>query len=105
MQIEQLSVITISTLAILYTFVSFITFVIYAIDKSAAKKGRWRTKERTLHLLSLFGGWPGAILAQRLFRHKTKKRDFRAVFWLTVIINIALLYGLMLSSGMINPVN
>ncbi len=105
MQLEELSVVTIGSLAVLYTFVSMITFVIYYLDKSAAKHGRWRTKEKTLHLLSLFGGWPGAILAQRLFRHKTKKRNFRVVFWLTVLLNILLLYWLFVSSGMINAIN
>ena len=70
-----------------YLGASMITYFAYAKDKSAAKDGSWRTQEKTLHLFSLMGGWPGAILAQQKFRHKTKKVSFRSVFWVTVILN------------------
>ncbi|HET6805291.1 MAG TPA: cold shock and DUF1294 domain-containing protein [Frateuria sp.] len=69
--------------------VSALTFVVYALDKSAARQGRWRTREQTLHLLALAGGWPGALAAQRLLRHKSRKASFRGVFWLTVLANVA----------------
>lgn len=59
----------------------------YALDKSAAKAGSFRTQESTLHLLALVGGWPGAMIAQQTLRHKTKKQSFRAVFWMTVLLN------------------
>lgn len=72
-----------------YAVISAITFIAYAIDKSAAQSGRWRTSEVTLHLLALVGGWPGALLAQQTLRHKSKKRSFRAVFWITVLLNCA----------------
>lgn len=71
----------------IYIGVSLLTFIIYAADKSAAKKGAWRTQESTLHLLSLAGGWPGALIAQQTLRHKSKKQSFQAVFWLTVLMN------------------
>ncbi|WP_342352801.1 DUF1294 domain-containing protein [Psychrosphaera saromensis] len=61
----------------------------YAIDKSAAKKGRWRTKESTLHLLSLAGGWPGAYFAQNILRHKLRKKPFKVVYWITVLLNVS----------------
>jgi uncharacterized membrane protein YsdA (DUF1294 family) len=35
----------------------------------------------------LLGGWPGALLAQDLFRHKTSKTVFQAMFWCTVLLN------------------
>jgi uncharacterized membrane protein YsdA (DUF1294 family) len=66
-----------------------VTFMAYALDKSAAQRGTWRTKETTLHLLALVGGWPGALLAQQLLRHKSSKTQFRHVFWATVLINVA----------------
>ncbi len=72
-----------------YLGVSVITFVSYAADKQAAKRGAWRTPEQTLHGLALVGGWPGALLAQQVFRHKSSKSEFRAVFWCTVMLNIA----------------
>ena len=70
---------------------SMISFFIYWKDKRAAEKNRPRTPEKTLHLLSLLGGWPGSMLAQRKFRHKTKKFKFRIVFWLTALLNTAAL--------------
>jgi len=55
------------------------------IDKRKAESGEWRTPENTLHLFELLGGWPGAFLAQRLFRHKTEKVSYQVVFWLIVL--------------------
>jgi uncharacterized membrane protein YsdA (DUF1294 family) len=63
------------------------TFLLYAFDKWAARTGRWRVPERTLHLLALAGGWPGGFIAQRLLRHKSSKRSFQVVFVGSVIIN------------------
>ncbi|OIR17895.1 cold-shock DNA-binding domain protein [mine drainage metagenome] len=70
-----------------YLGVSVVTFLTYAIDKSAAQNNRWRIKERTLHLFSLLGGWPGALVAQKTLRHKSKKEAFQAVFLAMVVIN------------------
>ena len=73
----------------LYGGASVVAFLAYGFDKAAARRRRWRTPESTLHLLGLAGGWPGALLAQQLLRHKSSKRSFVAVFWLTVSANIA----------------
>ena len=72
----------------LYLGVSAITFGSYAIDKSAARLKQRRVAETSLILLGMLGGWPGAILAQQLLRHKTAKPSFRAVFWVSVLINV-----------------
>jgi uncharacterized membrane protein YsdA (DUF1294 family) len=72
----------------LYSGASVITFIVYAVDKSKAKRGVWRIKESTLHLLALVGGWPGAALAQQMLRHKSHKKKFRIVFWLMVFVNV-----------------
>lgn len=82
-----------------YGVLSLITFIVYAIDKSAARKGQWRIKERTLHLLALCGGWPGAFYAQHRLRHKSSKLSFKRVFWLTCLINIVVLYWLLTNNG------
>lgn len=73
---------------------SAIVFVLYGIDKRRAIKNQPRISERTLHIFSMLGGWPGAHLAQRLFRHKTLKISFRLVFWLTVAVHLMMIaYG------------
>jgi len=70
-----------------YLGMSAVAFAAYALDKSAARNNTWRTSEFTLHLLGLLGGWPGALVAQQILRHKSKKTAFRQVFWMTVVIN------------------
>ncbi len=75
----------------LYLFMSTISFLAYAADKEAAKRRRWRVSEGQLHLLDILGGWPGAIMAQQLLRHKTAKARYRIAFWITVLINCMLL--------------
>ena len=86
-------------LSVIIIFASLITYVAYAKDKSAASKGTWRVPEKTLHLLALFFGWPGALIAQERLRHKTKKLGFRLIFWLTVLLNMAVMYFIHTPSG------
>ena len=83
----------------LYLVSSIITFLAYAIDKSAAQNDRWRTKESTLHLFGLVGGWPGALLAQKTLRHKSKKQEFQTVFWVTVCANCFTLGWLLITKS------
>ncbi|NOI91778.1 DUF1294 domain-containing protein [Vibrio splendidus] len=71
-----------------YLVLSLFTYLMFSWDKQAAQKGNWRTPEKTLHLLSLFGGWPGALLAQFQLRHKSSKQPFKFVLWVTIILNI-----------------
>jgi len=83
----------------IYLVASLLTFIMYAVDKSAAKEGSWRTQESTLHLLSLAGGWPGALVAQQTLRHKSKKRSFRSVFWVMVFLNCGVYIWLSTPTG------
>lgn len=82
-------------ISVAYVFMSLITFFFYWLDKSAAKKGSWRTPENTLHLLAISGGWPGALIAQQKLRHKTRKQPFQTIFWLTVLANMGGLYWIL----------
>jgi len=82
-----------------YAALSLVTFFAYAFDKSAAQRGAWRTSEGTLLFLGLAGGWPGALIAQEILRHKSKKASFRTVFWITVFVNCAALAWLHTESG------
>lgn len=83
-----------------YLVLSLVTFAAYGLDKRAASKGAWRTSESTLHVLGLLGGWPGALIAQGQFRHKTSKQSFRTVFRATIILNCAVFAGLVTPKGL-----
>jgi len=78
-------------------------FLPSGLDKRRAANGSRRISERTLHLMALLGGWPGALMGQRRFRHKTQKLSFRFVFWLTVLLPVGIMatvaYALSLPSS------
>jgi uncharacterized membrane protein YsdA (DUF1294 family)/cold shock CspA family protein len=88
-----------TVLVVYISVISFLTFLIYARDKSKAQSDGWRTSERSLHLLGVFGGWPGAALAQQWLRHKSNKVSFRRVYWLTIVLNLAALVWLHSTQG------
>jgi uncharacterized membrane protein YsdA (DUF1294 family) len=68
-----------------------VTVISYYIDKDQARSGGWRTSELHLHLLELMGGWPGALIAQHLFRHKNRKVSYQVVYWCIVLLHAAVL--------------
>lgn len=74
--------------------INLLTYAVYWFDKKAAQKQARRVPERTLHVLSLLGGWPGALIAQQKFRHKTQKQPFKSIFYLTILINVIGFYFL-----------
>ncbi|MEZ8630080.1 DUF1294 domain-containing protein [Vibrio lentus] len=82
-----------------YLVIGAVTFVVYAKDKRAAINGNWRVPEKTLHIFSVAGGWLGALIAQDKLRHKTQKQPFRAIYWLTVVINVAAFLWTLTPSG------
>ena len=86
-------------LVMAYFGVSLLTMILYYLDKLRAQRNAWRTAESTLHLFALLGGWPGAAIAQQFLRHKTQKREFRQIYWFTVILNCGLLMWLMSANG------
>lgn len=75
-------------LAVWLSALNLFAIALYAWDKHAAAHGRHRVPENRLHLLALLGGWPGAWLAQRLFRHKTRKTAFQRRFAACVALNL-----------------
>ncbi|MFZ6722339.1 DUF1294 domain-containing protein [Undibacterium sp. Ji49W] len=85
-------------LLMVYAIMSLVTLCMYAIDKSAAGKRGPRISERTLLLCGLAGGWPGAVVAQSIFRHKTQKTSFRRAFFATIILNLVLLIAVIVIS-------
>jgi len=66
---------------------SVFAFLAYRSDKQRATTGEWRVPEATLQLTALLGGWPGAFLAQRVYRHKTAKASFQFFFWVIVALH------------------
>ena len=70
-----------------YGAVSIVAFFLYWSDKRKAREDSWRTPENILHAVELAGGWPGALIAQQVFRHKTRKVSYQVVFWLIVLLH------------------
>jgi len=70
-----------------YPAVSLITALLYWQDKHQARTQAWRTPEKVLHASELLGGWPGALVAQQLFRHKTRKLSYQLMFWAIVLLH------------------
>lgn len=73
-----------------YLLASLAAVILYGVDKSAARRGERRIRESTLQLVALAGGWPGALLARRWFRHKTRKQPFGMILWGCAALNIGL---------------
>ncbi|MFA0223543.1 DUF1294 domain-containing protein [Vibrio splendidus] len=86
-------------LLVWYLVIGVVTFFVYAKDKRAAINGNWRVPEKTLHIFSVAGGWLGALIAQDKLRHKTQKQPFRAIYWVTVAVNVAAFVWTLTPSG------
>ena len=78
-----------STVVAGYAGLSFLTLSLYALDKWAARAGRPRVHERTLHWLTFAGGFPGALAGQWLLRHKTRQASFVLGAWLALLLHAA----------------
>ncbi len=57
-------------------FINVVTFIAFGVDKRKAKHNKWRIAEKTLLGLAAIGGSVGALLAMRMFHHKTKHKRF-----------------------------
>ena len=71
----------------LYPGMSLIAFAAYSEDKRRAQQDKWRISEDNLHLLEMMGGWPGGLIAQCIFRHKSSKDSYQRTFWAIVILH------------------
>ena len=69
---------------------NLLSFIFYGMDKLAAIKQWQRTPEKHFYVLALCGGWPGSILGQITFNHKTTKPSFRRWFYIMSITNTVL---------------
>ena len=82
------NIFTIKEIIIYLVSINVITFLAMGIDKYKAKKGHWRTKEKTLITLVFLGGGIGGIIGMYLFKHKTKKPRFFIGFPMILALEI-----------------
>ncbi len=88
---------TIALCFLAYLAFNLFVFLVYWWDKEAARRGGWRIRESTLLLLALVGGSAGAISAQSLLRHKTRKEPFRSKLTSIVILQAGLVASLLIT--------
>lgn len=72
---------------VFYLIASAITFLVYGFDKWAAKNDKRRVPERSLHIFSIGGGFAGALMGRKYFRHKTRKPEFLIIPIVALIIH------------------
>lgn len=82
-------------------FINLVTFIAYGVDKSSAQSRRWRIPESNLHTLEFLGGWAGALLGQKIFRHKTKKKSYQLFFWAMMVAEAILIFFILTFLGII----
>ncbi|MDY0416860.1 DUF1294 domain-containing protein [Enterobacter sp. 170198] len=85
------SLLTSHPLAMWFLLINVLTMSMYGADKMAARKGLRRVPEATLLVFGATGGWPGAIVGQQLFRHKTQKQPFKTYFFISVVASTAVM--------------
>jgi uncharacterized membrane protein YsdA (DUF1294 family) len=78
----------------LFTAWNALVFAIFFVDKRAARHGHWRVSEKTLLTLALVAGSPGAVMAQQLLRHKTRKEPFRSILAAIAVMHLLIAVSL-----------
>lgn len=82
-----------------YLLASIASLLLFWADKHKAQHGRWRTPESTLHAVELVGGWPGTLVAQQLFRHKTRKVSYLVTLWGIIALHQLIWLDLLVLEG------
>ncbi|HOJ79201.1 MAG TPA: DUF1294 domain-containing protein [Bacillota bacterium] len=67
---------------------NLICFLLMAVDKQRAREGRWRIKEFTLMVCSIFFGAVGIYCGMKVFHHKTRHLKFVVGVPLLVVVNL-----------------
>ncbi len=86
------------TVLVFYIIWNIFVFTLYGIDKSKAKRGKWRISENTLIISALLMGGIGALLGMRVFRHKTKHIKFQILVPISILLNLAAIAALICSN-------
>lgn len=80
----------------IYLFgINIATFMVMFTDKRRAIRNQWRIPEKTIFVLSFFGGALGALIGMYAFRHKTRHLSFRILLPAFLILNLFCIYCLM----------
>ena len=74
--------------------VNLLTIFRFWSDKRRAVAGDRRIPEADLLFLAMIGGSPGALIARRAFRHKTRKEPFSSRLLMICVVQLGLLIGL-----------
>lgn len=81
---------TATALPIIFLLLNVVTFCLFWWDKDAARNSGWRVSEARLLQFAFLGGSLGAVAAQRLLRHKTRKEPFRTYLMAILILHAVL---------------
>ncbi len=71
--------------------INIIGFINVWVDKYRAKKHLWRIPEKNFFILAFIGACPGIYIGLKLFRHKTKHRNFMLGIPLIFIIQVSII--------------
>ncbi len=74
----------------IYAVSSLICFILYGMDKKRSydPKQPYRIPENTLHFFEFIGGWPGALIAQMVFKHKTQKKPYVSILYTIIAVHL-----------------
>lgn len=86
---------------VLFVAINVATFVLYGLDKLLAVTQSRRIPERTLQFTAFLAGSPGALLAMKVFRHKTSKTSFQFVLAILVLVQVLAILGILKFEGLI----
>lgn len=78
-----------TVLAAYFIIVNIVGFIMSAVDKSAAKRHKWRVPEKNLFAVSLLGGAVGTLMSMLISRHKTKHKRFMIGIPLIIFVQLS----------------
>lgn len=84
-----------------FAAINVATFAIYGLDKLLAVTQSRRIPERTLQFTAFLAGSPGALLAMKVFRHKTSKTSFQFVLAILVLVQVLIILAILWKEGFI----
>jgi uncharacterized membrane protein YsdA (DUF1294 family) len=82
--------------------INLTTFLMYGSDKQRAVYNRSRIPEIVLPLLALAGGSAAALLAHITLRQKTRKRPFRIILILILLVQLVIIASMVSSSQVLD---